>query len=155
MARFQVFHWSALHGLCPWCWRFWDSSCFIWHCRSTNTPPQIPKTRAAETFGPAEGVCHTGVVQSVGRGRSVVGRLVWWAAHHEPAAWRGNVLQPSHPRMRDRGNRMHNRYDHWHCGGVAVPIPPIDGPENPKMKTATQRNRYAAAATKSATQSKV
>ena len=34
-------------------------------------------------------------------------------------------------------------------------IPPIDGPESPKMKTATQRNRYAAAATKSATQSKV
>lgn len=27
-------------------------------------------------------------------------------------------------------------------------IPPIDGPESPKMKTATQRNRYAAAATK-------
>lgn len=81
------------------------------------------KTRAAETFGPAEGVRHTGVVQSVGRGRSVVGRLVWWAAHHEPAAWRSNVLQPSHLRMRDRGNRMHNRYDHWHCGGVAVPNP--------------------------------
>ena len=34
-------------------------------------------------------------------------------------------------------------------------IPPIDGPESPKMKKATQRNRYAAAATKSATQSKV
>lgn len=34
-------------------------------------------------------------------------------------------------------------------------IPPIDGLESPKMKTATQRNRYAAAATKSATQSKV
>ena len=33
-------------------------------------------------------------------------------------------------------------------------IPPIDGPESPKMKTATQRNRYAAAATKSATQTK-
>ena len=45
------------------------------------------KTRAAETFGPAEGVRHTGVMQSVGRGRSGVGRLVWWTAHHEPAAW--------------------------------------------------------------------
>ena len=33
-------------------------------------------------------------------------------------------------------------------------IPPIDGPESPKMKTATQRNRYAAAATKSAAQTK-
>ena len=41
----------------------------------------------AETFGPAEGVRHTGVMQSVGCGRSGVGRLVWWTAHHEPAAW--------------------------------------------------------------------
>ena len=46
------------------------------------------------------------------------------------AGWYGGQLimslphgEPSHLRMRDRGNRMHNRYDHWHCGGVAVPNP--------------------------------
>ena len=49
---------------------------------------QIHKyTRAVETVGPAESIRHTGVMQGVGRGRSGVGRLVWWTAHHEPAAW--------------------------------------------------------------------
>ena len=51
----------------------------------TTTDPE--KRAQLETFGPAEGVRHTGVMQSVGRGRSGVGRLVWWAAHHEPATW--------------------------------------------------------------------
>ena len=94
-------------------------------------------------------------MQGIGRGRAALtgwygGQLIMSLPHGEATFYSQAILECAIAAIVCIVDMIIGIVGEWLCQ-----IPPIDGPESPKMKKATQRNRYAAAATKSATQSKV